>query len=239
MPANPNSILDSVKKVLGFDPEFTEFDLDVVMHINSAFGSLQQLGVGSDTGFIIQDNTTLWSQYIADLLYLNMVKQYIFLAVRLAFDPPATSFGIEAIERQLAQLSLRINISVEGMHPPTDPFADTTPTVAGSQSVVFVVKPIHLTFDTIVWLDANAGNTFYLTMTADCTINAPVNGSEGEHITLEVTSNGHAVTWGNGWDFGQIGPPSLSPGGLYDIISAVYNEETSTWSAGYTLGFGG
>lgn len=237
MTANPNSILDSVKKVLGFDPEFTEFDLDVVMHINSAFGSLQQLGVGSDTGFIIQDNTILWSQYISDLLYLNMAKQFTYMSVRLAFDPPSTSFGILAIQKQLEELSLRINIATESLNPPTDPFLDSGVVVDGAQAVVFVVKAMTLQFDSVVWPDARTANTFYLTMTGDCTINAPVNGKDGEHITLELISNGHAVTWGNGWNFGLAGLPSLSPGGETDIISSVYTEVTAEWLSGFTAGF--
>jgi hypothetical protein len=239
VPANPDSILDSVKKTLGFDPEFTAFDLDIVLHINSAFGSLQQAGVGSDTGFVIQDNTTLWSQYVSSLLFLGMIKQYIFLAVKLAFDPPGTSFAIEAIQNQLLQLIWRINIAAETEDPPSDPFASTTITVDGTDVVAFIVKPITITFQAVVSMDAKRYNTFYLTMTGDCTINAPVNGADGEHITLELTSNGHVVTWGNGWDFGTAGEPELSSGGLTDIISAVYNEESATWRAGFTPGFGG
>jgi hypothetical protein len=113
MSANPNSILDSVKKTLGFDPEFTAFDLDITLNINSAFGTLQQIGVGPGKGFAITDNTTLWSQYVNSLLYLGMVKQYIFLSVKMAFDPPATSFAIEAIQKQLAALEWRLNVWAE------------------------------------------------------------------------------------------------------------------------------
>ena len=102
MSSNPDSILDSVKKVLGFDSEYEAFDLDIMMFINDAFGSLLQLGVGADTGFVISDNTTLWSQYVTDLSYLGMVKSYIFMSARLAFDPPATSFGIDAFNEQRA-----------------------------------------------------------------------------------------------------------------------------------------
>jgi hypothetical protein len=86
--ANPESILDSVKKVIGFEPEYDAFDLDIVMHINMAFGILKQAGVGSDTGFMITDNTTLWSQYLSNLTLLGMVKSYVSMAVRQAFDPP-------------------------------------------------------------------------------------------------------------------------------------------------------
>ena len=73
-------------------------------------------------------------------------------------------------------------------------------------------------------------------MTADCTINAPVNGSDGEHITLEITSNGHTATWGSGWDFGDAGAPALSASKA-DIVSGYYKETAASWRAGFTTGF--
>lgn len=237
MAANPNSILDSVKKALGFDPEFTAFDLDVVMFINSAFGSLNQLGVGGDMGFVIEDNTTLWSQYISELLYLGMVKQYIFMCAKLAFDPPSTSFAIEAITKQIEQLSWRINVAVEHISPPSDPGEEEAGPSSGTTVTWFKVKVADLTYDTTVGPDAGQANTFYLELAGDCTINAPVNGVDGQHITLEIVSNSHLVTWGNGWNFGTPGPPDLSPGGLTDVISAVYRESAADWYAGYTPGF--
>lgn len=236
MTANPNSILDSVKKVLGFEPEYTAFDLDIILHINGAFGSLQQLGVGSETGFVIEDNTTLWSQYISQLLYLGMVKQYIFMTVRLAFDPPGTSFAIDAFDKQIQQLAWRINVAVESLNPPSDPIEETGSGDLGSQTV-FVVKVVDLVFADVVTPDASDGNTFYLTLTDDCTINAPVNGIDGNHITLELTSNGHTVTWGSGWNFGDPGIPDLSGGGATDIISSIYRESAASWYSGFTPGF--
>ena len=229
--ANPDSILDSVKKSLGFDPDYDAFDVDITLFINSAFGSLQQLGVGGDTGFTIQDNTTLWSQYVAHLSYLGLVKQYIYLSVKLAFDPPATSFGILAIENMLAQLGWRINVAVEAVDPPSDPF--------GTEDAVnkyFVVATKTLDFDSVVTPDAGEANTFYLTLTGDCTINAPINGIDGGHVTLELTSAGFNVTWGNGWNFGTSGVPVLTDGKT-DIISAIYHQTTAEWYAGLTPGF--
>lgn len=235
--ANPASILDSVKKVLGFDPDYTAFDLDITMHINSAFGSLWQLGVGGDTGFFITDNTTLWSQYVSQLSYLGMIQQYIFLNARLAFDPPATSFAINAIEKQLEQLAWRINIAAEHISPPSDPFAPANPLDNGVTTSFFRVRTMNLEFASVVAPDAGLANTFYLTMTGNCTINAPVNGSDGEHITLEIIANGHSVTWGNGWNFGDAGEPTLSSGGQTDIISGVYRVSTTDWYSGFTPGF--
>jgi hypothetical protein len=65
----------------------------------------------------------------------------------------------------------------------------------------------------------------------------PSNGVDGEHITLEIVSNGHAVSWRSGWDFGDIGAPTLSAGGKADIISAYYKTASASWRAGFTTGF--
>lgn len=239
MSLNPDSILDSVKKALGLDYTDTTFDLDVTMFINSAFGSLTQLGVGSDTGFIISDNTTQWSQYVSDLMYLGMLKSYIFMSVKLAFDPPSTSFGIDAFKEQKQELAWRINIEAEHINPPTDPFG--TSAVVGFEYGVmksFIApKVVQLTFASTVTPDASDGNVFYLTLTGDCTINAPVNGSNGQHITIDLSSNGHVVTWRSGWDFGDAGTPVLSTGGQADIVSAYYKETESSWRAGFATGF--
>lgn len=235
-PPNQNSILDSVKTSVGVSPDDPSFDLDITLFINGAFGALQQVGVGGDTGFWITDNTTLWSQYVADLLYLGMVKQYIVLYVKRAFDPPQNSFGNEAIEKQLLMLEWRINVAVESLHPPTDPTVIDT-LVSDVTQTVFVVKTITLQFASTIDMDAAEANTFYLELTGDCTIHAPVSGADGEHITLELISNGHTVTWGNGWNFGSNGVPNLSPGGLTDVISAVYRESATDWYAGFVPGF--
>lgn len=237
MSSNPESILDSVKKALGLESESTAFDLDITLFINGAMGNLQQAGVGGDTGFMIQDNSTLWSQYVTSLLYLNQVKQYIFTWVRLAFDPPGTSFVIAAFEKQMEELLWRINVAVEKESPPSDPFTPTVQQAAEEAGFVFfAVKAVNLTYESVLAPDAGAGNTFYLTLTGDCTINAPINGTNGEHITLELTTNGHAVTWGNGWNWGQPGTPVLSTDKT-DVISAIYNQTSAQWFAGFTPGF--
>jgi hypothetical protein len=111
--SNPESILDSVKKALGIDSEDTAFDIDVVMHVNSTFGVLKQLGVGPAEGFSISDNTTLWSDYSTELAMIGMVRSYLYVKVRLLFDPPATSFGLDAIQQQIRELEWRLNIQAE------------------------------------------------------------------------------------------------------------------------------
>ena len=103
------SILDSVKKNLGLDTSFTSFDPDITTHINSTFLTLQQLGIGPESGFMIEDNTTVWVEYIGLDKNLNAVKSYIYLKVRLLFDPPATSFAITAMENQVQEFEWRLN----------------------------------------------------------------------------------------------------------------------------------
>lgn len=235
--ANPASILDSVKKVLGFDPDYTFFDLDITMHINSVFGSLWQLGVGGDTGFFISDRTTLWSQYVSQLSYLGLIQQYVYLSVRMVFDPPDGRFAIEAFKNQIEQLAWRINIVAEQINPPSDPFGVSTEATDGVVTTYFKVKTINVDYAPTVTPDAGAGNTFNLVLTGNCTINAPINGVDGEHITLELVSNGHTVTWGSGWNFGSAGIPTLSTGAQVDVISALYRQLNAEWLAGFTPGF--
>jgi hypothetical protein len=108
------SILDSIKKVLGLDPEYTEFDNDVIMHVNSIFSTLNQLGVGPEDSFSIEDSTSIWDDFIGSAKNISSVKSYVYLKVRLIFDPPATSFAIAAFEKQAAELEWRLNVVMEG-----------------------------------------------------------------------------------------------------------------------------
>jgi len=114
-----DSILDSTKKVLGIDPAYTAFDVDVIMHINSTFSKLHQLGIGPTEGFIIEDNTAVWIDFLGDLApTLSSVQSFMYLSVRLLFDPPATSYAIAAFERQLDELGWRINARREEVEHP-------------------------------------------------------------------------------------------------------------------------
>lgn len=108
-----NSILNSVKKVLGLLPDYTEFDDDILMHINSAFSTLQQLGVGPKIGYMIQGPDEEWSDYLFDNATLNNVKTYVFLKVRVIFDPPQTSYLVTAFEKQISELEWRLNVNRE------------------------------------------------------------------------------------------------------------------------------
>lgn len=109
------SILTSIKKLLGIGDDDTSFDDDIIMGINTEFMTLSQLGVGPFEGFSITDKTTTWSDYLgADSVNLQAVKTYIYMKVRLVFDPPSSSFVIDATQRKIDELTWRLNIQAEG-----------------------------------------------------------------------------------------------------------------------------
>ena len=107
------SILTSVKKLLGIADEITDFDMDIIIHINTVFGILNQLGVGPVEGFSITDKTSKWSDFIGDAKNLETVKSYVGLKVRLLFDPPTSSAVTESINRLVSELEWRINVTVD------------------------------------------------------------------------------------------------------------------------------
>lgn len=107
------SILDSIKKLLGIPYEATEFDTDILIHINSVFSILTQLGVGPSSGFSIEDSSAEWSDFIGDDARLSDVKSFVYLKTRLLFDPPASSAAMDAMNRMASELEWRINVSVD------------------------------------------------------------------------------------------------------------------------------
>jgi hypothetical protein len=109
------SILKSTKNVLGLAVDYTVFDLAVITHINSAFSILTQLGVGPSEGFMIEDDKAVWDDFIilSDDPSYNSVKSYIYLKTRLLFDPPTTSFHLEAMNRQIEEMEWRLNVNRE------------------------------------------------------------------------------------------------------------------------------
>lgn len=107
------SILGSVKKALGIAPDYTEFDVDLVMHINSVFSTLQQLGVGPVQGFMIDGETGQWEEYLAEQARFNMVRSYMVLKVRMLFDPPTLSYLVTAMEKQIDEYEWRLNVERE------------------------------------------------------------------------------------------------------------------------------
>lgn len=108
------SILTSIKKLLDIDRSYTHFDNDIIMHINSVFMTLTQLGVGPSNGFFIEDDTAEWLDFIPDLNKLQAVKTYMFLKVKLVFDSANLGAAtISAYERQIAELEWRLNLDAE------------------------------------------------------------------------------------------------------------------------------
>lgn len=108
-----DSILTSVKKMLGIVEEYEHFDADLIMHINSVLSILTQLGVGPSEGFSIKDKTATWNDFLSDAKNLESVKSYVYLKVRLIFDPPLTSSVTEAINRMISELEWRISVAVD------------------------------------------------------------------------------------------------------------------------------
>lgn len=109
------SILASIKKLLGITEEYEYFNLDIIIHINSVFMDLTQLGVGPEAGFMIEDDSSVWSDFISDVGKLEAVKTYIYLRVKLLFDPPSSAAVIEAMNRQIEKLEWRLNVAAESM----------------------------------------------------------------------------------------------------------------------------
>lgn len=108
-----DSILTSIKKLLGIDESYTHFDADIILHINSVFSILTQLGVGPKEGFFIEDDSTEWTEFLSDSPKLNFVKSYVQLKVRLLFDPPDKGSLMDALTRTISELEWRIQVSAD------------------------------------------------------------------------------------------------------------------------------
>ncbi len=108
------SILTSIKKVLGIEEEYEHFDSDLVMHINSALMNVSQLGIGPSSGFNITDKSDTWAGVLGEREDLAAIKTYIYLKVRLIFDPPQMGYFVEAIKDQCKELEWRLNVQMEG-----------------------------------------------------------------------------------------------------------------------------
>lgn len=113
MGENMDNILSSIKKLLGIPTEETAFDSDIIMHINSVFMILNQLGIGPSDGFTISDDYALWSDFIPDGQNLDLVKSYMYMKVRLMFDPPSSSAVLSAMEKSISEFEWRLNVQAE------------------------------------------------------------------------------------------------------------------------------
>lgn len=108
------SILTSIKKLLGITEEYTHFDADLIMHINSVFMILTQLGVGPSEGFRIEDELATWNDFIqTEGIEFESVKSYIYLKVKLLFDPPLSGTVTEAYNRMISEFEWRLNVNAD------------------------------------------------------------------------------------------------------------------------------
>lgn len=105
------SILTSIKKLLGISEDYTQFDIDIIMHINSTLMILNQIGVGPEKPASITDQMNTWQDTLGDIGNIEAVKSYIYLRVKLLFDPPVGS-ALEALNRQIAEYEWRLSVQV-------------------------------------------------------------------------------------------------------------------------------
>lgn len=114
------SILVSIKKMIGIEADYAHFDSDLIMHINSVFSVLTQLGVGSKDGFSITGSEETWPSFITENPnFFSLVKSYMFLKLKLLFDPPLSSAAIDSINRQIGEFEWRLFVAA-------DPAVDNT-----------------------------------------------------------------------------------------------------------------
>lgn len=107
-----DSILTSIKELLGIQQEDTNFDTDIIFHINTVIMTLRQMGVGPQEGFSIEDDETEWSDYIDDITMIEAVKSYMFMKVKLMFDPPTGSV-LDAYKENIKELEWRLSVQVD------------------------------------------------------------------------------------------------------------------------------
>ena len=108
-----DSILTSIKKLLGIAEGYEHFDADLIMHINSVLTILTQIGVGPSEGFYITDKSNTWNEFIPEEYNLELIKSYVYLKVRLLFDPPQSSSVMDATNRMIEELEWRISVTVD------------------------------------------------------------------------------------------------------------------------------
>lgn len=109
------SILKSIKKLLGVPTDLDEFDMDLIIHINSALSTLTQLGIGPSEGFSISDEDAEWSDFLPNETKLGMVKSYVFMKVKLIFDPGTNASVIASYQELIREFEFRANLEAENM----------------------------------------------------------------------------------------------------------------------------
>ena len=107
------SILTHIKKLLGITEEYTHFDVDIITHINAAFMVLTDLGVGPEEGFMIADESAVWDDFVEDETRLGAIRSYVYMKVKLMFDPPSSSAVIESMNRIISEFEWRIQVAAD------------------------------------------------------------------------------------------------------------------------------
>lgn len=111
-----DSILNVTKKMLGIEPDYTEFDTSIITSINSAFMSLNQLGVGPATVFKVVDDTTVWDDFVgSNPVNIEGIREYVYLKVRMVFDPPTVGAVVESYNRLISELEFRLTVQAESL----------------------------------------------------------------------------------------------------------------------------
>lgn len=110
-----DSIVVTIKKMLGLEDAYTPFDTDIKVYINSAFMILTQMGVGPKEGFSVKDYNEKWSDFLTNEVRLESVKTFVYLKVKMMFDPPTNSFVMDAMNREADQLLWRLNVQAESV----------------------------------------------------------------------------------------------------------------------------
>lgn len=108
-----DSILTSIKKLLGIAEDYEHFDQDLIIHINSVLSVLTQLGVGPSEGFSIEDENTTWDDFIPEDKRLSSIRSYVYMKVKLLFDPPLSSSVMESMNRMISEFEWRLNVAAE------------------------------------------------------------------------------------------------------------------------------
>ena len=108
-----DSILTSIKKLLGIAEDYEHFDQDLIIHINSVLSVLTQLGVGPAEGFSIEDENATWNDFIPEDKRLSSIRSYVYMKVKLLFDPPLSSSVMESMNRMISEFEWRLNVAAE------------------------------------------------------------------------------------------------------------------------------
>jgi hypothetical protein len=115
MDKQTDSIFVSIKKMLGLEDNYTPFDSDILVHINSALMTLTQLGIGPEEGFIVEDYSTTWGDFLTNKVMLGAVKNYVYTYVKMLFDAPSNSFVMESLKSKLEEMGWRLKVQAESV----------------------------------------------------------------------------------------------------------------------------